>query len=138
MRRYLVLCAALLAAGCSRGGIVPVSGKIIIDGKPTGNVHVSFEPIGSKDNPNPGPGSVGVTDEGGVYRLHTIWPQKDGAVVGTHHVKVNLQGVAGDVPPGTKALFARQLPPRYNEKTTLTYDVPEGGTEKADFELTFK
>jgi prepilin-type N-terminal cleavage/methylation domain-containing protein len=35
--------------------IEPVSGKVLIDGKPAGNVHVAFEPIGSRKNPNPGP-----------------------------------------------------------------------------------
>jgi hypothetical protein len=147
MRLSLLVCGVLLIAGCRDGHrIADVSGRVSIDGKPAPNVHVQFEPIGSADNPNPGPGSIGITDEQGVYHLRTVWPQQDGAAVGKHQVRINLQGRPGsDVEPTTaaemraqQAAAVRQLPARYNEKSELTFDVPPDGTEKADFDLTSK
>jgi hypothetical protein len=148
MRRIGILGALLLmAAGCGDGHrLAEVSGRVSIDGKPTPNVHVQFEPIGSAENPNPGPGSIGITDDQGTYRLRTVWPQEDGAVVGRHQVRINRQGKpGGDAEPATAAEFRaqqaaaiRQLPSRYNEKSGLTFDVPADGTDAANFELTSK
>jgi hypothetical protein len=146
MRPVLMLSAVLLlAAGCGGGKLAAVSGRVTIDGKPAPNVHVAFEPIGSADNPNPGYGSVGVTDAQGIYRLQTFWPKKEnGAVVGKHRVRINLQGPQeGELgqfarPPGKKAAAVPQLPWRYNEQTELTYEVPAGGTDGANFDLMSK
>ncbi|MBI3464083.1 MAG: hypothetical protein HY000_13655 [Planctomycetes bacterium] len=148
MRRVAIFSAFLLTlAGCGDGHrLVAVSGRVNIDGKPAPNVHVQFEPIGSADNPNPGPGSIGITDAEGVYRLRTVWPQDDGAVVGKHQVRINLQQpLASDAEPATAAelrardaALIRQLPARYNEKSELTFEVPADGTDSADFDVTSK
>lgn len=146
-RVSIVFAFQLLLAGCGDGHrLASVSGRVAIDGKPTPKVHVQFEPIGSADNPNPGPGSIGITDEQGIFRLRTVWPQDDGAVVGKHQVRINLQGPAGsDAEPATAAEMrardaaaVRQLPARYNEKSELTFEVPADGTESANFDLTSK
>jgi hypothetical protein len=142
----LVSLTGLLAlTGCG-GGIEegPVSGTIYMDGKPLANVHVQFQPLGTKENPNPGRGSHGVTDESGRYTLR-IDGVRDGAVVGKHRVAVCavLAGEGknfnpetgspdGEIPPGGREF----IPARYNDQTELTFDVPAGGTDKADFQLT--
>jgi hypothetical protein len=81
--------------------------------------------MGGKENPNPGPGSIGITDSQGVYRLKCVQTPDTGAVVGKHLVKINL-------PEGK----AKPLPDRYNAASTLHFEVPESGTDKADFNLT--
>jgi hypothetical protein len=148
MRRVVMFWSfLLLVAGCGEGHrLADVSGRVSIDGKPTPNVHVQFEPIGSADNPNPGPGSIGITDEQGIYRLRTVWPQENGAVVGKHQVRINRQGRGGgDAEPATaaemrarSAAAIRQLPARYNEKSELTFEVRADGTDSANFDLTSK
>jgi hypothetical protein len=147
MRQVAVVSTLLFAAGCGDGQrLADVSGRISIDCRPAPKVHVQFEPVGSADNPNPGPGSIGITDEQGVYRLRTVWPQEDGAVVGKHQVRINLQApLELEAEPMTAAEFRarervaiKQLPAKYNEKSELTFDVPADGTDKADFELTSK
>ena len=98
--------------------------------------------MGSRDNPNPGRGSHGVTDDKGRYTLR-IDGQRTGAVVGKHRVavatvlegegKFNREtGSPDDAPVQGK----ERIPARYNDKTTLTCDVPRGGTNSADFHLT--
>ena len=73
MRVVAVLAAVTLltAAGCSKRSakIVPVSGVVKLNGKPYPNAVVSFQPIGDDDNPNPGRGSSGITDEKGRFTL---------------------------------------------------------------------
>ena len=73
MTRLRFLAAGgLLAAvvGCSGGPkFAPVSGVVTLDGKPYAKAVVSFQPIGTADNPNPGRGSSAYTDENGRFVL---------------------------------------------------------------------
>ena len=62
------LLAAGLIAGCGGGPkLARVSGVVKMDGKPCANVLVSFQPLGSEGNENPGEGSIGRTDENGRF-----------------------------------------------------------------------
>jgi hypothetical protein len=136
----------ILTASCSKESytIVPVSGRVTTkDGKPPpARLYVNFQPKGSKDNLNPGPGSVAITDQQGRFTLK-IDDKRSGAVVGTHVVKIStvLKGQEeykpsetgspdGFVPGGREI-----VPAIYNDQTTLTFPVPQGGTDKADFVL---
>src|SRR5712692_10171119 len=59
-----------------------VEGTVKLDGKPLGNAHVQFVP----DEPGvKAPGSTGITDENGHYRLNRDGGEP-GAVVGKHLV----------------------------------------------------
>lgn len=119
----------LLMADCRRPkySVVPVSGKITLDGKPLAGVHVSFQPQGG------GPASVGITDEQGKYHLRLIDTQRPGAMVGTHRVYFSLvaenvgQDDAGRMVPS-------RLPTKYRNGM-MTFTVPPGGTDQADFPL---
>src|SRR5689334_3084001 len=84
---FLVL-ALGAAAGCGeKSKYVPVSGVVRLNGKPYPNAMVYFQPVGSKEDPNPGRGSTGVTDENGRFVLKTD-DGHPGAVAGTHQLKV--------------------------------------------------
>jgi hypothetical protein len=125
---------ALLLAGC--GGsykIAPVSGRVMLDGKPLANALVQFLPAEGEDKA-PRPTSIGTTDAEGRYSLVLNTPQKTkGAVVGKHKVMITLgaQGSSTETTP----TFHKQLPQRYNRKTELQADVPAAGREDANFDL---
>jgi hypothetical protein len=134
MRRALVL-VPLLVAGC--GGdpykVAPVSGKIMLNGKPLAKASVTFSPVAVGGNIEPGPSSTGKTDAEGRFTLTLIGKDGSGAVVGKHKVRVAMldeTDTSIDLPDKT-----RQLPLEYNGQTKLTFDVPAGGTDKADFDL---
>ena len=66
MRRLRLLAVAALGAmlgavaGCGeKSKYAPVSGVVKLNGKPYPNAAVMFQPVGSKDNQNPGRGSAG-------------------------------------------------------------------------------
>jgi hypothetical protein len=143
-----LLAVPLLVAGCSGDDfkLAPVSGRVTKNGHPLPNVRVVFQPM---DGENPGPGSVGTTDTDGRYTLVVSSQQHtgDGAVVGRHRVAIGtiLPG-EGEKPTDASVgsvdgapLAGRELiPPQYNQNSTLTFVVPPGGTDKADFDLQFK
>ena len=141
MRRLLPFILLLVGLGCSsqRYKVAPLSGKVMLDGKPLPKAWVHFAPIGSKDNPNPGPTSHGKTDGEGRYELQ-IDPEHPGSVVGKARVYIRSatpaeseggaqRDAGGPRPPKDK------VPRKYNEETTLTYDVPPEGTDRANFDL---
>jgi predicted small lipoprotein YifL len=149
MKRELRVLAAgaLLAAlvGCSSGGpkYVPVSGVVTLDGKPYGKAVVTFQPIGTPENPNPGRGSSAYTDENGRFVLkcdHTT----DGAVVGKHLVRIMTRGadVVTDSPEGgtpddaqTGRKTLDPIPPEWNSLSKVEFDVTPKGTDQANFEI---
>jgi hypothetical protein len=148
MRRALALLPlALVLCGCGgdKPKFVPVAGRVIVDGKPVANLMVTFQPVGAKEGHDPGPGSAGVTDANGRYTLKVSSQQfsGDGAVVGKHKVRIGTvlpgEGKPTDPevgsPDGEPLAGKELIPPRYNQDTTLSFDVPEAGTDKADFEL---
>jgi hypothetical protein len=138
----LVGFVAVLALGCGGSkGLAPVSGKVTLDGVPLANAAVSFSPIAEKGSIDAGPGSVGKTNDKGEYTLEAS-TGSSGAQVGMHRVSITLlEGQAGDgdarAPRGGKQLV-NKVPRKYSDPSELTFDVPSGGTNKADFPLTTK
>ena len=138
MRVRLLVLGLLLTAGCGGSGVAPVSGTVTLNGKPLAHATVVFQPDG--DGKNPGPGSSGTTDENGRYSLRVMTTNAAGALVGRH--KVSITAYAGDAegessaPTTTTTLIRKALiPPEYNAQTTLTFEVPSGGSTSADFNL---
>lgn len=85
---HVGLCAAVFGmfGGCGpaltpRPKVVPVSGKVLLDGKPVEGVTVQFL---NKNSPRT---AVGVTDANGQFRL-TTYDTNDGAIVGDHVVTI--------------------------------------------------
>lgn len=126
-------------AGCHQGPyeVAPVSGKVTLSGQPLANATVIFEPRGGGETEIVGPGSMGTTDSEGEYRLTTFKDER-GAVVGTHRVRVTtFKSQYKDIQNSddTIVVSKERVPRRYNRDTQLTFEVPSGGTDEANFEL---
>lgn len=123
----------LFAIGCG-GNIVPVSGRVTLDDKPLANATVIFQPL--SDQANPGPGSKGKTDSEGKFSLTLTTGNTSGAVVGKHKVSITAYEGGERQSSGPDMKPAKSLvPAEYNSKSTLTFDVPPGGSPSANFDL---
>lgn len=146
--RLLLLGVALVLSGCGhKAKVVSVSGIVTLDGMPLANADVQFQPMATEGNSNPGYGSHGKTDDQGRFSL-TISSQESqapGAVAGMHKVSIssgNNDKVAYDPrigsPDGATPKNkppVEKVPNNYNSQSTLTFEVPLEGTDKANFDL---
>jgi hypothetical protein len=136
--RLFLLLAVLAAVGCGNEPyqLAPVSGQVKLNGKPLPKAWVHFAPKASKQTNAPGPTSHGRTDMDGRFTLG-VDPQHAGAVVGINRVFISLlEEGTRDVPDaGAMKAMRDRVPSRYNQETTLVYDVPPKGTSAADFDL---
>ena len=125
-----------LVAGC--GGqqypLAPVAGHVQLNGSPLAGALVGFEPVRQGERLDAGPGSYGTTDAAGHYTLRSL-DGDEGAVVGQHRVWIRTFR-AKEGPNGEVIMVApERVPSRYNSQTELTFEVKEGGTEEAIFDL---
>jgi hypothetical protein len=126
----LALTLAATVAGCGGSSIVPVSGVVKVDGTPYKDAVVTFQPFGTKDNPNPGRGSSGVTDAQGRFTL--IYDgERPGALVGMHRVRIFTDFKV--LSKGTQR--AERIPMEWHEKSEKTFVVPDSGTDQANFAI---
>ena len=137
--RCTLALAAVLVFGCGSGKYAPVSGKITLNGKPLAGAIVSFQPIAKEGSIEAGIGSAGTTDENGAYSLK-VATGENGACVGKHRVMISQHAIDDTEddarPKGGGPRQVDKIPSRYRDaKTELTFDVPSGGTDKADFDL---
>jgi hypothetical protein len=128
---FLFLC--FLVAGCGGpdlGKMVPVSGKVTLDGKALSGAMITFVPDDSKGN------KLKVTpfataDADGNYSLTTTPPKsetaRDGAPVGWYKVQV-VSGMPAGVPE--KGVLPAKLPAQYTKAATspIHMEVKEGGS----------
>src|SRR5689334_4174775 len=101
MRSCLVLTLFVsILLGCSQGPTyVPVSGVVTLNGQPYGKAAVSFQPIGTPENPYPGRGSSAYTDENGRFVLTS--DNHNGAVPGKHLIRITTRsGQQVEAQPG--------------------------------------
>jgi hypothetical protein len=139
--RVLLGCLLVAVLGC--GGskkFASVSGKVTMNGKPLAGATVSFQPVAPEGAPAPGPGSVGKTDDNGDFRLETTTGQS-GALVGPHRVSISLieaTGSTGDErhPPRGGPPLTEKISADFNSDSKVTFDVPSGGTNSANFDVT--
>jgi hypothetical protein len=127
---------ALFLAGCGKNPhrLAPVSGRVTMDGNPLANAVVAFLPD-TKPGAKPGPTSRGETDKDGRYTL-TSSEGKPGAVVGAGKVRISTMKSSGGSEGEGGAILAREtVPEKYNARTELTFDIPEEGTDQANFDL---
>lgn len=125
MTDYGRLCLAIAAfllggvTGCDpqdkRKPVYPVTGKILIDNRPTKDVVISFHPIEEVKNPK-ALRSLTTTDADGTYKL-TTYVTHDGAPTGEYVVTVYWPG---KVPPGSPIgeVGPDQLKGKYADPTT--------------------
>ncbi|MBM4096597.1 MAG: DUF4198 domain-containing protein [Planctomycetes bacterium] len=141
-----LLAAPFMASGCVGTTYAPVSGKVTYNDAPLAGAQVLFQPVGGQGGVAAGVGSFAKTDSEGRFKLEasTATPTA-GAVPGRHQVRIALPPAKGAVGQqdsdaanaGGKpvAQATNPVPAEYNEKSTLTFDVPPGGTQSADFAL---
>jgi hypothetical protein len=144
--KWLIGGLILLALGCGGSNskkLAPVSGVVMLDGKPLRGAYVQFEPVENDNGPNRAPTtSAGKTDDNGAYSLAAVTGEK-GAVVGKHTVRISLpqglqpQDTNTDARPKRRAAptEVEKLPARYNGNSELTCDVPPEGRTNANFDL---
>jgi hypothetical protein len=134
--RLIVLsCVALPLLGCGGNKLVPVSGKVTLNGKPLAGATVTFQPY-NKGKREAGPASAGETNAQGEFTLKLSGKNANGAVVGEHKVSISaLQGPPPSSADDNPKPRVDLVPERYNTQTELKFQVPAGGTDKADFNL---
>ncbi|MGH7201528.1 MAG: carboxypeptidase-like regulatory domain-containing protein [Planctomycetaceae bacterium] len=124
----------LMACGCGSEeeiSLAPVSGTVSLDGQPLPDATVTFAP---QTQDLIAPTSFGKTDAQGQYQLETTHTAESGAVPGQHEVRIVLP-IEDVLVDGEFVSAEGQLPERYNKQTELTFEVPESGTDQANFEL---
>jgi len=138
----LALLIGLGITGCGGSGysVAPVSGTVSVDGKPTAGIALTYQPLTSDKNKNPGPGSAGVTDANGRYTLKVVvaGQNKAGAVVGKHRVTLVTAPAPRDEADDTAHPPPKELIPAKELGKAREFEVPAGGTDKADFNLSSK
>lgn len=136
----MLLAALALAAapGCKpKEAVAPVSGVATYKGAPLAYCSIFFTPI-APANPDLCITSVGKTDAEGRFELTTTeLDARKGAVVGKHKVAFKFMqwGTEFNEDEGPEAVDVPMLPKEYTEGSKITFDVPEGGTDSANFEL---
>jgi hypothetical protein len=118
--------------GCSKkGNIVPVSGRVTLDGQPLADVAINFGPqSGSLDSAF---AAYGKTDAQGRYSLRLVDDKRPGASVGKNRVTLN-ESLPGGESDGAAPRMAFKLPAKARDGT-LEFEVPANGTDAADFEF---
>jgi hypothetical protein len=136
--RLFVLLALLTLFGCGKPyKVASVSGRVTLDGKPLAKASVSFVPMATKENLNPGPTAQDLTDADGRFTL-SVDPATPGSVVGKCRIYVTTllsDPTADDRDAGGAKRVKDRVPEKYNKKTELVFDVPAGGTDQANFDL---
>jgi hypothetical protein len=139
-RRLILL--SLLLAGCTESSkpyqTAPVSGRITLDGQPLAGARVTFMPV-HQQRPGSvaGPEAYGDTDVDGRYTLKTVFDDP-GASLGQNRVMISTRKTEPDPanPDRNKEVAPERIPKRYfTDEAPLTFDVPGGGTDAANFEL---
>lgn len=153
----LIVLMSIFCAGCtlpnsSTVQLVPVTGEVLMDGKPLADAKVLFIPQ-NKDLGVRFAMSHAVTDENGKFMLQ-LPDERPGAYVGWHHVLISKVANKPEVGlPGTQVLAvgdsefdlinrdlfgtSQDLVPRYyNAETELVFEVMPGRKHQtAKFEL---
>lgn len=117
-------------AGCqSKSSVVPVRGKVTMDGKPLTKGMIATLPAAGR-------GANAIIQPDGTFELRTF-AKNDGATVGVHKVAI----VANDAPTngGPEAGSGKSLvPKRYTSPETsgLTIDVQVGDNNSPELNLT--
>jgi hypothetical protein len=138
LRLVAFLLAMILLSGCGGdGNVAEVSGLVTLNGKPTADIAVTFQPLPSDGKNVVGPSAMGVTGADGRYTLKLFGTETRGATVGKNQVKI--VGYAAPADMSEEALAKAKpkviVPSRYYNDPNLMFDVPAKGTKEANFEL---
>jgi len=132
----LAITSTFLLTGCQQGAPMgEVSGTVTIDGEapPTGSSITFMPEDGGKST------AGALINEDGSYKVSV--PVGKTKVEIRASREMQRRGPQREGPgaegPGSSGLIVEILPPKYNNRTELTYDVTEGEQVK-DWELTVK
>lgn len=128
----LVIAVGIAASGCGkRVRVVPVSGRVTKAGQPLEGVAVNFAPAsGGMDASY---AAYGKTDKDGKYTLKLVDNGQPGALPGRNQVMLHESSGAAET-DGAAPNVALKLPPKARDGT-LSFEVPAGGTDAANFEF---
>jgi hypothetical protein len=125
---------AVSLVGCGNSRYVPVSGVVMLNGKPYPDALVQFQPVATKENPEPGRASSARTDANGRFTLKSV-DGHEGAVAGKHRIRI----WPANLKKGEKVKDAVEpIPLDWNSNSNKEFMVPAGGTDKADFDIVTK
>jgi hypothetical protein len=139
LRSVLTGGALLFFCGCgSNGKVATVSGVVTLNGKPTADIAVTFQPIAPEGKNVVGPSASGVTGPDGRYTLKLHGTETKGATVGKNQVRFTGYTELTDMSEEAlrKAKPKINIPTRYWSEAKIEFDVPSKGTSSADFQLT--
>lgn len=92
---WIILLTLGLVAGCGSSietfPVAKTSGQVLCEGKPVPNAFVYFEPLETGNSAKVGKSGFARADDEGKFVLST-YGSGDGAVVGTHRVRVERPG----------------------------------------------
>ena len=112
--------------------IVPISGQVMLDGKPLAHAYIKFAPVPHRgQNPlDTNPGSHGFTNGDGCFTLLQIANDKPGVIVGEHRILMRT-GSPGPGPDG----FVDERVPFTWRKGVRHYHVSWTGSRQAVFHI---
>ena len=127
---WLIGCFAFVA-GCGTSDVA-IEGTVTLDGQPLADVQVLFDQPKVKD----GNSFAGRTDAEGHYVLKAIREELTEPVAGEYRVSLTT-AVAGRDALEHTPLPKERIPKKYRGGQ-LTFELPESGTNEANFELRSK
>ena len=135
---FLIGCGG---TGAIQEKLVPASGMVQLDGKPTEGVTLTFLPIAATKSAG---GNWATTDKDGKYKVMTA-SNKEGIPPGQYQVLLSLKVKADGSPLGknespTMVQSRELIAPMYSDPGKLglhnKIDVPEKGANNLDFKVT--
>jgi hypothetical protein len=112
--------------------VVPISGQVMLNGRPVSNAYVKFSPIPlAGQNPlDTNPGSHAITDGAGNFTLLQIENDQPGVVVGEHKILMRT----GRPGPGPEGYVDERIPFSWR-KGVHTYHVSWSGRQRPVFRM---
>jgi hypothetical protein len=122
----------VITGGCGGQGVVPVEGRVTLNGQPLANATVVLSPSRGTD---PGP-FTGKTDADGRFALGAADNERGGAAPGEYMLMIATVMTDPNADEMTPPPTQKEVVPARWRNGTERYTVPAGGTKEANFEMT--